>query len=86
MADPAPTANGNGATEHENEAQVGVIAQYIKDLSVENPSAPQVFQWEVQPALDVQFNINVESPGDDVQEVTLKIDVAARSDNGVHAG
>jgi preprotein translocase subunit SecB len=43
-----------------------------------------VFQWQVQPTLDVQFNINVEKVADDVHEVALKIDVSARSENGVH--
>src|SRR3954470_13211902 len=62
----------------------GLSAQHTKDLSVENPSAPQVFQWQVQPNLDVQFNINVETVAEDVHEVVLKIEVNARSDNGVH--
>jgi preprotein translocase subunit SecB len=53
-------------------------------LSVENPSAPQVFQWETQPSLDVQFHLNAEKVADDVHEVTLRIEVTARSDNGVH--
>jgi len=84
MADQEPAAGSNGSGNGENEAQVSVLAQYVKDLSVENPSAPQVFQWQVQPTLDVQFNINVEKAADDVHEVTLKIEVAARSENGVH--
>ena len=42
------------------EPQAATLAQYIKDLSVENPNAPQVFQWQDQPQLDVQFNINVD--------------------------
>ena len=67
-----------------SEPQVATIAQYIKDLSVENPSAPQVFQWQIQPQLDVQFNINVDKVADDVHEVMLKIDVTAKSDNGTH--
>lgn len=83
MAD-EPTANGNGNGAAEADTQVSILAQYVKDLSVENPSAPQVFQWQVQPTLDVQFNINVEKAGDDVHEVALKIDVSARSENGVH--
>ena len=41
------------------------IAQYIKDLSVESPSAPQAFQWQAQPQLEVQFNINVEKIADE---------------------
>ena len=84
MADQEPTTGGNGSGQNGGEPQVSILAQYIKDLSVENPSAPQVYQWQVQPTLDVQFNINVQSAADDVHEVTLKIDVNARSDNGVH--
>jgi preprotein translocase subunit SecB len=84
MADQDSTSGGNGSAEPGNEPQVSVLAQYIKDLSVENPSSPQVFQWQVQPSLDVQFNLNAERLGDDVHEVTLKIEVSARSENGVH--
>ncbi|MFL6751925.1 MAG: protein-export chaperone SecB, partial [Sphingomicrobium sp.] len=84
MADQDSPSGGNGSAEPGSEPQVSVLAQYIKDLSVENPSSPQVFQWQAQPSLDVQFNINVEKVADEVHEVTLKIDVTARSDNGVH--
>src|SRR3954454_23613700 len=84
MADQEPASSGNGSGENSNEAQVSILAQYIKDLSVENPSAPQVFSWQVQPGLEVQFNIAVNPAGDFVHEVTLKIEVSARSENGVH--
>ena len=84
MAEQEPASGGNGAGEIMGEAQISVLAQYVKDLSVENPSAPQVFQWQVQPSLDVQFNIGVEKHSDELHEVTLKIDVAAKSENGVH--
>ncbi|MFL4987473.1 MAG: protein-export chaperone SecB, partial [Microvirga sp.] len=33
---------------------------------------------------DVQFNLNVQGAGEGVHEVTLKFDISARSDNGVH--
>ncbi|HLO20626.1 MAG TPA: protein-export chaperone SecB [Sphingomicrobium sp.] len=84
MADQEPASSGNGSGENSNEPQVSILAQYIKDLSVENPSAPQVFSWQVQPGLEVQFNIAVNPAGESVHEVTLKIEVSARSDNGVH--
>lgn len=84
MADQEPTTGGNGSGQNGDAPQVTILAQYIKDLSVENPSAPQVYQWQVQPTLDVQFNINVQTAADDVHEVSLKIEVTARSDNGVH--
>lgn len=84
MAEQASATQGNGAGEDSQDAQVATLAQYIKDLSVENPSSPQVFQWQVQPSLDVQFNLNAEKAADDVHEVSIKIEVTARSENGVH--
>ncbi len=84
MAEQDSTNGGNGSMQPTEEAQVSILAQYIKDLSVENPSSPQVFQWQVQPQVDVQFNINVDKIADDVHEVTLKIEVSARSESGVH--
>jgi preprotein translocase subunit SecB len=62
--------------------QVGVIAQYVKDLSFENPNAPAVYQWQGQPQMDVQFNIGSQPVGPDVHEVVLKIDIAAKSAEG----
>src|SRR5213596_1618040 len=83
MADQEPNGGGNGA-DNNTQPQVSIFAQYVKDLSVENPSAPEVFSWQVQPNLDVQFNLNVQGAGEGVHEVTLKFDISARSDNGVH--
>ena len=83
MADQQPNAGGNGAGD-DSQPQVSILAQYVKDLSVENPSAPQVYSWQVQPSLDVQFNLNVQGAGEGVHEVSLKFDISARSDNGVH--
>src|SRR5438477_10569374 len=83
MADQEANSGGNGADDN-GQPQVSILAQYVKDLSVENPSAPQVYSWQVQPNLDVQLNLNAESAGECVHEATLKFDISARSDNGVH--
>jgi preprotein translocase subunit SecB len=66
----------------DNQPQVGVLAQYVKDLSFENPSAPAVYQWQGQPHMDVQVNIGANKVGDDVHEVQLKMDVTASSEQG----
>ncbi|HEV2867583.1 MAG TPA: protein-export chaperone SecB [Allosphingosinicella sp.] len=63
-------------------AQVGVLAQYIKDLSFENPNSPAVYQWQSQPQMDVQFNIGAANVGQDVHEVSLKIDISAKANEG----
>ena len=84
MADQDSINRGNGSGEPGDAPQAATLAQYVKDLSVESPNAPQVFQWQSQPSLDVQFNINVNKVAEDVHEVLLNIEVAARSDQGVH--
>ena len=63
--------------------QIGMLNQYVKDLSVENPHAPVSFGWEGQPQIDVQVNIQVNAISEEVHEVTLKLAVKAENDNGV---
>ncbi|MCJ1961982.1 MULTISPECIES: protein-export chaperone SecB [Novosphingobium] len=60
----------------------GIISQYIKDLSVENPNAPQSFQWQDTPAIDVQFNIAAKAIEGEVHEVELKITCASKCEAG----
>jgi len=76
MADETPeSSEGNGG----QPPQVTVLAQYVKDLSFENPSAPGIYQQQQeQPQVDVQFNIGTAVIGDNIHEVTLKIEVSAR--------
>ena len=78
-------ANGSGehsAGDGDNLPQVGVIAQYVKDFSFENPNAPSVYQWQSQPQMDVQFNIGSTAVGQEVHEVALKIDISAKANEG----
>jgi preprotein translocase subunit SecB len=84
MADQDQANPGNGSGGDDDAPQAATLAQYIKDLSVESPSAPQVFRWQEQPQLNVNFSINVEKADEGVHEVVLKIDVSARSQSGVH--
>jgi preprotein translocase subunit SecB len=83
MADQDQPTPGNGSGTPGEAPQAATLAQYIKDLSIENPNSPQVYQWQEQPRVDVQFNINVERMSDDVHEVAIKVEVSARSDSGV---
>jgi preprotein translocase subunit SecB len=79
-------ANGAGEqnfTGSDQFPQVGVLAQYVKDLSFENPNAPAVFQWQSQPQMDVQFNIGTQAVGEDLHEVVLKTEITARAEEGI---
>ena len=81
MADEA-TIEGplpNGA---DTQPAIGLITQYVKDLSFENPNAPGVYQWPDQPEIEVQINIASEQPGEDVYEDALKIEVRAKTAQG----
>ena len=73
-----PNPNGEDA-----QPQVGMIAQYVKDLSFENPNAPAVYNWPNQPQIDVQFNIGTQQIAENVHETALKIDVTAKAAEGV---
>lgn len=73
----APLQNGDDTA-----PTIGLISQYVKDLSFENPSSPAVYQWQSTPQLDVQFNISADAVGDGLYEVALKIDVKSKSDEG----
>lgn len=72
---PAPNGADTGPA-------AGIISQYVKDLSVENPNAPQSYQWQDAPQLDVQFNIQATPVDAEVQEVELKINMTAKSQGG----
>ena len=37
--------------------QLQIVSQYIKDLSFENPNAPQALQQNVQPQINVSVNV-----------------------------
>ncbi|MBX9883052.1 MAG: protein-export chaperone SecB [Sphingomonas sp.] len=76
-------ATGNGELGAEDMPVVGIISQYVKDLSFENPNAPAIFQTQGQPRIDVQFNIAAQQVGDDVHEVVLKIDARSEIDGKV---
>ena len=71
--------NGNGA---DTQPVAGLLSQYIKDLSVENPKAPESFQWTEQPQIDVQFNIGARQINDEVSEIELKVSASAKSNQG----
>lgn len=81
MADDA-TSNEPLANGADTQPTIGLITQYVKDLSFENPNSPAVYQWQDQPEIDVQFNIGTDKPGEDVFEVILKVEVKAKTAQG----
>ena len=70
---------GNGS---DTQPVAGIIMQYVKDLSVENPKAPESFQWQGTPELDVQFNIGARPINEEVTEIELKVSCTAKAQQG----
>ena len=76
------TTNGNGAPlENAAPPQLNVLAQYIKDLSFENPNSPaSLGQQDKQPAINIQINVTAKNVGDNDYEVALSIE--GKAENG----
>jgi preprotein translocase subunit SecB len=77
----APQSAGASAG---TDAQLAIVAQYVKDLSFESPGAPQTLQGPGDnPELKVGVNVSAGPRGEDVYEVVLNFEAHARSDAGV---
>ena len=62
--------------------QLLVNAQYIKDLSFENPRAPQsLTQMNSPPAVDISLDVKAENLGPDTYEVVLTVNAGAKVQN-----
>jgi preprotein translocase subunit SecB len=71
--------NGQGRPE----PGIRVLAQYIRDLSFENPRAPEALrQTGDQPQMDVGVEMNARGRDDGYFEVDLKLSARATRDDG----
>lgn len=68
------------ATAQQQQPSMHVLAQYVKDLSFENPNAPSSLQMNQQPEINVSVNVNgrKQEGKDDTYEVVLETDVTAK--------
>ena len=61
-----------------------ILAQYVKDLSFENPNAPASLGPQAkQPDINISVNVNARNLGPSDFEVELQIDAKASSDGKV---
>jgi preprotein translocase subunit SecB len=81
----AEEIKGNGQGEMPADIPAGMQqlilnAQYVKDLSFENPRAPQsLVQPTQQPTVDINVDVKAQNLGPDVFEVILTINATARN-------
>jgi len=65
----------NGGPPEDQQPQLNVVAQYIKDFSFENPNAPQsMMPSQEAPQIGIQINVNAAPLSDSEIEVVLKLD------------
>lgn len=75
--------NGNGAPlENAAPPQFNVLAQYIKDLSFENPNSPaSLAAQDKQPTINIQINVSATAVAEHDYEVSLSIEGKAENEN-----
>jgi preprotein translocase subunit SecB len=65
-----------------NGQQLMINAQYIKDLSFENPRAPQsLAQPPSAPAVDINVDVKAQNMSGDTYEVVLSVNASAKINN-----
>ncbi len=74
--------NGNGAPlENAAPPQLNVLAQYIKDLSFENPNSPaSLGPQDKQPSINIQINVTAKNVGEHDYEIALAIEGKAENE------
>ena len=78
------TNGGQAAEEGAGQPNLGVIAQYIKDFSFENPNAPNsLMQPQQQPQIGIQINVNPNQLSSTDFEVELKLEGKAEVSGSV---
>jgi len=77
------TTNGGPAPAPNQQPQISVVAQYIKDFSFENPNAPQSMSVGTQPQISIQINVAAKPLANNDFEVSLKLDGKADLNDSV---
>ncbi len=83
MTDQAPTGNVNLASEPVDGSAPGIriMAQFIRDLSFENPRAPESLRASAtQPQIDLGVEMAARARPDELYEVDLKLTASAQND------
>ncbi|WP_029032914.1 protein-export chaperone SecB [Salinarimonas rosea] len=76
--------NGGGAAGAASAPSLNALAQYTKDFSFENPTAPRsLAPQQAQPKIGIQVNVNAKQMSETDYEVELKLEGDAKTDDVV---
>ena len=76
-----PSANGEGAPQAAAQPapRLSIVSQYVKDMSFENPRAPQGLQQNTRPEIQIRVDVRTAEMGDGRYEVVIDINVDAKA-------
>ena len=75
----APEAGAEGTA-----PAFGIVGQYVRDLSFENPNAPaSLVPGQVNPGSNVNINVQVKKQADDVYAVEIGLNVKTERESTV---
>lgn len=73
----------NGAAQEQQQVQLNVLAQFIRDMSFENVMAQKGVSGEVVPDVQVQVNLDAKKrAADDQYEVIIKLNISSKAKEG----
>lgn len=81
MTDVSPAdTNGSAPTSQAPVPGFRILAQYVRDLSFENPKAPDSLRIEGKPTIDLGVELNAQGRQDGLFEVDIKLSIKASAD------
>lgn len=86
MTDASPPAETNGDINASGQDQAPpggfrILAQFVRDLSFENPKAPESLRIDGKPAIDLGVELAAQGRPDGLFEVDLKLSIKATHEN-----
>ncbi len=76
---PSGQAAGQPGQQRQRQIPLMIRNQYVKDLSFENPRAPNALPQGQQPQMQVEVDVEVNARGANDHEVALSLNVTAKS-------
>jgi len=75
----AGAAAGQGTGQQQASPKLSIVNQYIKDLSFENPHAPQGIQQQQRPEIQIKVDTRSQPVSEDRHECVLELSINAKS-------
>jgi preprotein translocase subunit SecB len=77
------TTSATGAADNSKEPGFRIQRIYLKDLSLEQPNAPQILLVAAEPQVEVEIDVAVDRLGDEIFEVVLIATLTAKVESKV---